>query len=95
MSMDMAVVKRERLEYPGHAAHGFARRLATQWDIDTWRVMDEGHVFIEIYRDHMIDRATQYIESENLGTSEADEILGWVRNLPWDRYTTVMLHFSF
>ncbi len=58
-------------------------------------MVDEGHVFIEIYRDHMTDRATQYIASENRGTPEANEIFRRVRNLPWDRYTAIMLHFSF
>ncbi|MCY4653288.1 MAG: hypothetical protein OXC95_09010 [Dehalococcoidia bacterium] len=95
MSMSIGVVRTEYLGYPGQAANGFARHLATEWDNETWRVVDEGHVFIEIYRDHMTDRATQYITSENLGTPEANEIFGWVRNLPWDRYTAIMLHFSF
>ena len=95
MSMSIAVIRRESLNYPGRAANGFARHLATEWDNQIWKVEDEGHVFIEIYRHHMIDRATRYIASENLETSEANEILGWVRNLPWDRYMTVMLQFSF
>ena len=95
MSLSIGVVRIEYPGYPGQAANGFARHLATEWDIDTWRVMDGGHVFLEIYRDHMINRATRYIASENLGTPEADEILGWVGDLPWDRYTTVMLHLSF
>ena len=95
MSLSIGVVRIEYLDYPGRAANGFARHLATEWDNETWRVVDEGHLFIEIYRDHMIDRATQYIASESLATPDADEILGWVRNLPWDRYATVMLHLSF
>ncbi len=94
MSLSIGVARIEYLDYPGRAANGFAWHLATEWDSQTWRVQDEGHVFIETDHDHMVDRATRYIASENLGTAESDEILGWVRSLPWNRYT-IMLHLSF
>ena len=93
MGLDIGVVKIDYLDRPSGAAYRFAWHLAGEWDDETWEVYSSANVFAEYDHDHLTDRAHRFIASEGLAPAEADQVMGWVRNLPW-RGSTVMLHLN-
>ena len=78
---------------PSGAAYRFAWNLAGEWDDETWEVYSSANVFAEYDYDHLISRAEEYIASEGLGSTDAHQVMRWVRNLPW-RGNAVMLHMG-
>ena len=93
MGLDIGVVKIDYLDRPSGAAYRFAWNLAGEWDDETWEVYSSANVFAEYDYDHLIRRAEEYIASEGLGSTDAHQVMRWVRNLPW-RGSTVMLHLG-
>ena len=93
MGLDVGVVKIDYLGYPGRAANQFAWKLAEEWDERCWQVWSEGNVFIELEYQTMVERAARFISSEDLGATDAHQVMRWVRTLPW-RGEVVMLHLN-
>ena len=63
----------------------------------TWRATAGrcrmGQVFIELAYQTMASHAMEYIESKSLNSSEAHQVMRWVRGLPW-LGGVVMLHLG-
>ena len=95
MGLDVGVVRLRYLDRPPGAAYKFAWHLAemAHWDDECWQVSSGENVFVEFDHDHMISRATEYIESDGLVSSDADQVMRWVRGLPWEN-GTIMLHLG-
>ena len=96
MGLDVGVVQ---IDYsharPVGAAYQYAWELMAYDDLegDCWKVSDGGQVFIEMAYETMATHAMKYIESKNLSSTEAHEVMRWVRGLPW-RGQVVMLHLG-
>ena len=96
MALDVGVVE---IDYsrarPFGAAYKYAREL-TAFDEeygDCWKVSSEGQVFIEMAFETMAAHAMEYIDSSGLTSTDAHQIMRWIRGLPWQD-DVIMLHLG-
>ena len=96
MALDVGVVE---IDYsrarPFGAAYRYARELMTIDDRDgnCWNVSSEGQVFIELAFDTMAVHAMEYIGASRLSSTEAHQVMRWIRGLPWQG-DVIMLHLG-
>ena len=96
MGLDVGVVQIDYSQsMPSGAAYKYAWELMAYDDIDGdyWKVSSGGQVFIELGYSTMINHAMEYIESKSLTSSEAHQVMRWIRGLPWQD-GVVMLHLG-
>ena len=96
MALDVGVVQIDYSQaQPYGAAYQYAWELMAYDDLegDCWKVSDGGQVFIELAYETMARHAMEYIEAKSLTSSEAHQVMRWVRGLPW-RGEVVMLHLG-
>ncbi len=96
MALDVGVVE---IDYsrarPSGAAYRYARELIAfnDGDGDCWKVSSEGQVFIEMAFETMAAHAMEYIDSSGLTSTDAHQIMRWIRGLPW-QVDVIMLHLG-
>ena len=78
---------------PSGVAYPYAQTLMEFDDGNCWRLSSEGNVIVEFRYDAMAKHAMDYIESKELSSIEAHEVMRWVRGLPWQN-GSVMLHLG-
>ena len=96
MGLDVGVVQIDYSQArPSGAAYKYAWELMAYDDIDgdCWKVSSGGQVFIELGYDTMANHAMEYIKAKSLTSSEAHQVMRWIRGLPW-RGRTIMLHLG-
>lgn len=96
MAFDVGVVTFDySVASPSVAAYKYACELMEYEDIDEdyWKVSAAWNVFLELEHDTMASHARGYIEENSLSETEANEVIGWVRNLPWHD-DLVILHID-
>ena len=95
MSLSVGLVRIDYSKSPrSGAAYDYAKKLAFYDDGGCWRLSSEGNVIAEFRYDVLARHAMDYIESSNLPSNEAHELMRWVRGLPWSQ-GHVMLHFGY
>ena len=93
MALDVGVVNIKYLENPWGPVRGFLFDLAGE-DLDEgWIGGWDGNVFLQIIREDLERRATDYASKQGLSQTDADKLLGWVESLPWER-DDIMLHLG-
>lgn len=96
MALDVGVVQ---IDYSRARASGAAYRYARELiafndgDGDCWKVSGEGQVFIELAFETMATHAMEYIGASRLSSTEAHQVMRWVRGLPWQD-EMIMLHLG-
>ncbi len=96
MALDVGVVE---IDYsrarPSGAAYRYARELIAfnDGDGDCWKVSGEGQVFIEMAFETVAAHAMECIDSSGLTSTDAHQIMRWIRGLPWQDYV-IMLHLG-
>ena len=96
MALDVGVVQIDYSQArPMGAAYKYAWELMAYDDLegDCWKVSDGGQVFIELACQTMASHAMEYIEAKSLSSTEAHQVMRWVRDLPWWG-EVVMLHLG-
>ncbi len=96
MGLDVGIVQ---IDYSQARPSGSACKYA--WELmafddedgDCWRVSSEGQVFIEMAFETMAAHAMEYIDSSGLTSTDAHQIMRWIRGLPWQDYV-IMLHLG-
>ena len=96
MGLDVGVVQIDYSQArPSGAAYRYAWELMAfdDEDGDCWRVSSEGQVFIEMAFETMAAHAMEYIDSSGLTSTDAHQIMRWIRGLPWQD-EVIMLHLG-
>ncbi len=93
MSMHVGTVNIEYLKYPGDAPTKFLWHVAANPSMYDWEVWGEGNLFLEFTYGSAVERASEYVRSEGIGSKEAHQVFRWIRGLPWRR-NVVMLHLG-
>ena len=80
---------------PYGAAYRYARELMAvdDYDGDCWKVSSGGQVFIELGFETMANHAMEYIVGNRLPSTDAHQVMRWIRGLPWQG-DVVMLHLG-
>ena len=94
MGLDVGVVKVAHLERPVGVIYDFLWTLAEQFDEAVWGGGWEGNAFIEITELNMLTRAIIYAAEHNLSQQDSDDVVAWIRQLPWNG-DTIMLHLNY
>ena len=78
--------------YPDGAALEFIQHVREDC-YDAWRVEDEGHVFLEIYREHADVLVDAFAQQKNYTAEQIAEVGAWLDILFGDE-DPVMFHTS-
>ncbi len=93
MGLDVGVARIEYLDYPGNAPIKFLWHVAANPSKYDWEVWSDGNLFVEYTYESAVERASEYVRAESVGTNEAHRVFRWIRGLPW-KGNIVMLHLS-
>lgn len=93
MGVDVGVVKISYLDRPGEPTYGFLWWLAALGGCNEWGGGWDGNAFVEIERKQLLSKAGAYAREQGMGHEELEQLLAWVRGLPWDG-SAIMLHFN-
>ena len=96
MGLDVGIVQIDYSQArPSGAAYWYTWELMAfdDEDGDCWRVSSEGQVFIEMAFETMAAHAMEYIDSSGLTSTDAHQIMRWIRGLPW-QVDVIMLHLG-
>ncbi|MEM4290470.1 MAG: hypothetical protein QXQ48_09450 [Nitrososphaerota archaeon] len=90
MGLDIAVVRETILPRPNGVVYRFAWHLAEQAG---QCYGGEGNSFYWYFRDYMEKQAKDFAERKQLSSVQLDQIIAWIRSLPWDG-DYIILHFN-
>jgi hypothetical protein len=93
MGIDVGVVRISYLQRPGQPTYNFLWWLATHAGYDGWGGGWDENAFIEIERRQLLSNARAYAQQGGISPYDLQQLLSWVRGLPWDD-NTIMLHFN-
>lgn len=93
MGLDVGVVKIEYLSRPREPVYGFLWQLAEEAGNETWGGSWVGNAFVECHRRRTISKARRYARERKLSQQDTDDLIAWVRGMPWDG-NTIMLHLD-
>ena len=94
MGLDVGIVQIDYSQArPSGSACKYAWELMAYDDDDCWKVSSGGQVIIELEFETMAKHAMEYIGSNHLSSTEAHQIIRWVRGLPWQN-DVIMLHLG-
>jgi len=93
MGIDVGVVRISYLQRPAEPTYSFLGWLATHAGYDGWGGGWDENAFLEIDRRRLRARARAYAQQQGMSPDDLEQLLSWVRELPWDG-GTIMLHFN-
>jgi hypothetical protein len=93
MGIDVGVVKISYLDRPGEPTYGFLWWLAARGGWDGWGGGWDENAFVEIESKQLLSKARAYAREQSMEHEELEQLLAWVRGLPWDD-SAIMLHFN-
>lgn len=84
MGLDVWVVKMEHVDSPKEPVRGFLDDLIREGFDDTWGGVVESNAYFEADEEDLERKAKAYAFDEKLSREDAEKVVSWVRNLPWE-----------
>ena len=84
MGLDVWLVKMEHLDSPKEPVRGFVNALILEGFDDTWGGVVESNAFFEAFEEDLGKKAQEYASEKHLSRDDAEKVVSWVRNLPWE-----------
>lgn len=85
MGLDIGIISIEYLEQPKGDAYRFAWELAVEASTDGY-MAGEGNNWAAFTQRQVLRMLNQFSESRSLDTQSKNQVLDWVRSLPWDEW---------
>ena len=93
MGMAIWAVQTEHIDSPKGPVRDFLFELAGEDLPEGWIGGWDGNMFLQMIREDLERRARDYASEQRLSQDDAKELLGWVRDLPWER-DDIMMHLG-
>ena len=85
MGMDVWKVTMEHICTARQPVRGFLRHLSLYVDYeDGWGGSFESNAFFEAFEEDLEEKAKEYASDKGLSKDDAERVVAWVRNLPWE-----------
>ena len=84
MSMYVWRVKTEYIDAPKEPVRDFLDALIMEGFHDTWGGVVESNAFFEAFEEDLEEKAREYTSEKRLSKDDAEKVVSWVRNLPWE-----------
>ena len=84
MSMYVWRVKTEYIDAPKEPVQDFLDALIMEGFHDTWGGVVESNAFFEAFEEDLEEKAREYASERRLSKDDAEKVVSWVRNLPWE-----------